>query len=164
MARGPKHRESLTVMLADLDRFKAVNDQFGHAVGDRVLQIFADTMSRALRASDMSGRLGGEEFAFLMPRTNAVEARRIAERMRVQFAEAARRVGGDAVNATVSFGVATVAAPAQLSDLIAAADGALYRAKAEGRNRVAAADCAALATTLGAMGAIVVPIHARNAA
>lgn len=164
MARAPKHGESLTVMLADLDRFKAVNDQFGHAVGDRVLQIFADTMSRALRASDMSGRLGGEEFAFLMPRTNAVEARRIAERMRVQFAEAARRVGGDAVNATVSFGVATVAAPAQLSDLIAAADGALYRAKAEGRNRVAAADCAALATTLGAMGAIVVPIHARNAA
>src|SRR3954468_2392491 len=164
MARAPKHGESLTVMLADLDRFKAVNDQFGHAVGDRVLQIFADTMSRALRASDMSGRLGGEEFAFLMPRTNAVEAWHIAERMRVQFAEAARRVGGDVVNATVSFGVATVAAPAQLSDLIAAADGALYRAKGEGRNRVAATDCTPLATTLGAMGAIVVPIHARNAA
>src|SRR4051794_14536139 len=70
MARAPKHGESLTVMLADLDRFKTVNDQFGHAVGDRVLQIFANTITRALRASDMSGRLGGEEFAFLMPRTN----------------------------------------------------------------------------------------------
>jgi len=91
MARGPKHRESLTVMLADLDRFKAVNDQFGHAVGDLVLQIFAETITRALRATDMSGRLGGEEFAFLMPRTSAVEAQRIAERMRVQFAEAARK-------------------------------------------------------------------------
>jgi diguanylate cyclase (GGDEF)-like protein len=165
MARAPKHRESLTVMLADLDRFKAVNDQFGHAVGDRVLQIFADTMSRALRASDMSGRLGGEEFAFLMPRTNAADAQRIAERIRVQFAEAARKVGGDAVNATVSIGVATVAAPAQLSDLIAAADDALYRAKAEGRNRVAAVDCTGPApASLRPGDSIVVPIHARNAA
>jgi diguanylate cyclase (GGDEF)-like protein len=152
------------VMLADLDRFKTVNDQFGHAVGDRVLQIFANTITRALRASDMSGRLGGEEFAFLMPRTNAADAQRIAERIRVQFAEAARKVGGDAVNATVSIGLATAAAPAQLPDLIAAADDALYRAKAEGRNRVTAADCAALATTLGAMDAVVVPIRARNAA
>src|SRR3954462_5232809 len=165
MARGPKHGESLTVMLADLDRFKTVNDQFGHAVGDRVLQIFANTMMRALRASDMSGRLGGEEFAFLMPRTNAVKAQRPAERMRVQFAEAAREVGGDAVNATVSIGVATAAAPAQLSDLIAAADDALYRAKAEGRNRVAAVDCPGPPpASLRPGDSIVVPIHARNAA
>jgi diguanylate cyclase (GGDEF)-like protein len=164
MAGGPKHGESLTVMLADLDRFKAVNDQFGHAVGDRVLQIFADTITRSLRTTDVSGRLGGEEFAFLMPRTNAAEAGRIAERIRVQFADAARKVGGHAVNATVSVGVATATTPAQLSDLIAAADGALYRAKAEGRNRVTAVDCAVPAATLGSRDAVVVPIRARNAA
>jgi len=160
MALGPQHGESLTVMLADLDRFKAVNDQFGHAVGDRVLQIFAETITGALRATDLSGRLGGEEFAFLMPRTNAAEAQRIAERIRIQFAEAARKVDGDAVDATVSVGVATATMPAQLSDLVAAADDALYRAKAEGRNRVMAVDCAAPA----AGQAVVVPIRARSAA
>jgi diguanylate cyclase (GGDEF)-like protein len=164
MAHGPQHGESLTVMLADLDRFKAVNDQFGHAVGDRVLQIFAETITRALRASDLSGRLGGEEFAFLMPRTNATEAQRIAERIRIQFAEAARKVGGDAVNATVSVGVATAAAPAHLSALIAAADDALYRAKAEGRNRVTAIDCAAGDAALEPQDSVVVPIRARSAA
>jgi len=148
------------VMLADLDRFKAVNDQFGHAVGDRVLQIFAETITGALRATDLSGRLGGEEFAFLMPRTNAAEAQRIAERIRIQFAEAARKVDGDAVDATVSVGVATATMPAQLSGLVAAADDALYRAKAEGRNRVMAVDCAAPA----AGQAVVVPIRARSAA
>ena len=165
MARAPKHGESLTVMLADLDRFKAVNDQFGHVIGDSVLQIFADTITRTLRATDISGRLGGEEFAFLMPGTNAAEAERIAERIRVQFADAARKVGGLAVNATVSVGIATAAAPAQLADLIAAADGALYRAKAEGRNRVAVIDCRArLAERAEQEASVVVPIRPRNAA
>ena len=164
MARRPKPGESLTVMLADLDRFKAVNDQFGHAIGDRVLQIFAETITRGLRATDMSGRLGGEEFAFLMPHTNAVEAQRMAERMRTQFAEAASKIGADAVNATVSVGVATATAPVQLSDLIEAADGALYRAKAAGRNRVTAVDCTAPAATTEAPDSVVVPIRARSAA
>ena len=165
MARAPKHGESLTVMLADLDRFKAVNDQFGHVIGDSVLQIFADTITRTLRATDISGRLGGEEFAFLMPGTNAAEAERIAQRIRVQFADAARKVGGLAVNATVSVGIATAAAPAQLADLIAAADGALYRAKAEGRNRVAVIDCRArLAERAEQEASVVVPIRTRNAA
>ena len=162
MARAPKHGESLTVMLADLDRFKAVNDQFGHVIGDRVLQIFADTITRTLRATDMSGRLGGEEFAFLMPGTNAAEAERIAERIRVQFAEAARKVGGLAVNATVSVGVATATAPAQLADLIAAADGALYRAKAEGRNRVCGGRLrGSPAEVPNKKPAVVVPIRSR---
>jgi diguanylate cyclase (GGDEF)-like protein len=165
MARGPKHGESVTVMLADLDRFKAVNDQFGHAIGDRVLQIFADTITRTLRTSDMSGRLGGEEFAFLLPGTNAADSQRIAERIRVRFAEAACKVAGCAVNATVSVGVATTTAPAQLTDLAAAADGALYRAKAEGRNRVAVMDCrAVLAEPDEQKPSVVVPIRPRSAA
>jgi diguanylate cyclase (GGDEF)-like protein len=164
MEHEPKQGESVTVMLADLDRFKTVNDQFGHAIGDRVLQIFADTITRTLRANDMSGRLGGEEFAFLMPGTSALESERIAERIRVRFAEAARKVGGCAVNATVSVGVATTTAPAQLTDLVAAADSALYRAKAEGRNRVAMIDCGAADRSADADDPVVVPLRARSAA
>lgn len=142
MTRGDKRNEPLTVMLADLDRFKAVNDRFGHAIGDRVLQVFADTLLRTLRASDLSGRLGGEEFAILMPNTHAADAARVAERIRVRFSEAARTIGGEAVASTVSVGIATtsVAAP-QLAALMATADGALYRAKAEGRNRITVVEC-----------------------
>jgi diguanylate cyclase (GGDEF)-like protein len=136
-----RESEALTVMIADLDRFKTVNDRYGHAIGDRVLQLFADTVLRTLRATDLSGRLGGEEFAMLMPGTDAADAARIAERIRLRFAEAARSVGGHAVYATVSFGVASATAPARLTDLTAAADRALYRAKSEGRDRVVAIDC-----------------------
>jgi|tagenome__1003787_1003787.scaffolds.fasta_scaffold20738886_1 diguanylate cyclase (GGDEF)-like protein len=165
LAREPQQHESVAVMLADLDRFKTVNDRFGHAIGDRVLQTFADAITRALRVTDMSGRLGGEEFAFLMPGTNAAEAGRVAERIRLQFAEAARNVGGHAVEATVSVGVATARMPAELSDLIGAADGALYRAKAEGRNRVTVVGCRAAATAaLEDKSAVVVPILTRSAA
>ena len=164
MAREPRREECVTVMLADLDRFKAVNDQFGHAIGDRVLQIFADTITRALRPMDMSGRLGGEEFAFLMPGTNVTEAARLAERIRIRFAEAARKVDGIAVNATVSVGVATATGSAQLTDLIAAADGALYRAKAEGRNRVGIDSPAGQPVAIQPVSAIVVPLRGRNAA
>jgi len=165
LARAPQQQESVAVMLADLDRFKAVNDRFGHAVGDRLLQIFADTITRALRATDMSGRLGVEEFAFFTPGANAAEAERVAERIRLQFAEAACKVGGHAVGATVSLGVAAATMPAELSDLIVAADGALYHAKAAGRNRVAVVDCnAAEAPVLENKGPVVVPIRARSAA
>jgi len=166
IAHGSKPGERLAVMLADLDRFKSVNDQFGHAIGDRVLQIFAHTVTRALRTADMSGRLGGEEFAFLIPGANAAESGRLAERIRVQFADAARKVGGHVVNATVSVGVATAAMPEPLADLIGAADGALYRAKAEGRNHVAVVDCGAAlpATYIEPVNPVVVPIRARSAA
>jgi diguanylate cyclase (GGDEF)-like protein len=165
MAQAPKHGASLTVMLADLDRFKAVNDQFGHAIGDRVLQTFAETIKRTLRTTDLSGRLGGEEFAFLMPGAGTAEAERIAERIRVEFAEAARKIEDLTVNATVSAGVATATAPADLADLIAAADGALYRAKAEGRNRVCVVDRGTARTlAIEAKGATVVPIRGRSAA
>jgi diguanylate cyclase (GGDEF)-like protein len=140
--RRTKNGEALTVLIADLDRFKTVNDRFGHAIGDRVLQVFADTISRTLRAHDVSGRLGGEEFAFLLPGTSAADAARVAERIRLRFAEAARTVGAHAVASTVSIGVATTRAPgAQVMELLAVADQALYRAKAEGRNRIVVIDC-----------------------
>jgi len=142
MERGGKRNGTLTVMLADLDRFKAVNDRFGHATGDRVLQVFAEIVVRTLRATDLSGRLGGEEFAFLMSGTNAAEAARVAERIRTRFADTAHSVGGEAIASTVSIGLATTSDPMmRIEDLMAAADSALYRAKAEGRNRVTVIDC-----------------------
>lgn len=164
IARVPKPGENISVMIADLDRFKTVNDRYGHAIGDRVLQIFAETVTRALRTSDISGRLGGEEFAFLMPRTNAMEAERIAERIRVQFCAACANVEGHPVNASVSIGVAAAVMPGDLSDLIGAADTALYRAKAEGRNRVAVIDCGAADRSADANDTVVVPLRARSAA
>jgi diguanylate cyclase (GGDEF)-like protein len=142
MAASVERSEPLTVMLADLDRFKAVNDRFGHAIGDRVLQVFAETVTGSLRATDLSGRLGGEEFAFLLPASGIADATRLADRIRLQFAEAARTVAGETVGSTVSVGVATSCDPAMhISELMVAADRALYRAKAEGRNRVTVIDC-----------------------
>ena len=141
--RRAKSGETLSVLLADLDRFKTVNDQFGHAIGDRVLQVFAETIRRTLRAHDVSGRLGGEEFAFMLPGAGAPDAAQVAERIRLRFADAALTIGVHAVASTVSIGVASTSAPmANVADLLAVADRALYRAKAEGRDRVVVIDCA----------------------
>jgi diguanylate cyclase (GGDEF)-like protein len=142
MVRNAKRSASLTVLLADLDGFKAVNDRFGHAVGDRVLQVFADMVTSTLRQADLSGRIGGEEFGFLLPATGIAEATDVAECIRVRFAEAARRIGSHVVGSTVSVGVATSSDPAMhISELMMAADRALYRAKAGGRNRIVVIDC-----------------------
>ena len=140
--RRAKRNEPLSVILADLDRFKTVNDEFGHAIGDRVLQVFAETIQRTLRVHDVSGRLGGEEFAFMLPGAGAQEAAQMAERIRLRFADAALTIGAHAVASTVSIGVASTSAPmVNVADLLAVADRALYRAKAEGRDRVVAVDC-----------------------
>ena len=163
--RRAKGNEPLSVLLADLDRFKTVNDEFGHAIGDRVLQLFADTIRRTLRANDVSGRLGGEEFAFTLPGASAQEAAQVAERIRLRFADAALTIGAHAVASTVSIGVASTSAPmANVADLLALADRALYRAKAEGRDRVVVIDCDQAGETPSIVpDATVVPIAARRA-
>jgi diguanylate cyclase (GGDEF)-like protein len=160
-----KGREPVSVLLADLDRFKAVNDEFGHAIGDRVLQVFADTIRRTLRAHDVSGRLGGEEFAFTLPGASAQDAAQVAERIRLRFADAALTIGAHAVASTVSIGVASTSAPmANVADLLAVADRALYRAKAEGRDRVVVIDCDRVEDAPSLVpDATVVPIAARRA-
>jgi diguanylate cyclase (GGDEF)-like protein len=125
------------VLLIDLDHFKSINDRFGHAIGDRVLQVFADTAKASTRSSDLIGRLGGEEFAAVLYNVSREKAVALAERIRSAFAEAASDVDGRPVAATVSIGVvlsqdATFDVPA----LLAQADQALYFAKERGRNRV----------------------------
>jgi diguanylate cyclase (GGDEF)-like protein len=125
------------VMLLDLDNFKSINDRFGHAVGDRVLEIFADVASSSLRHIDLFGRLGGEEFAALVRDTTRERALAVAEQIRAGFAEATREVEGRSVDATVSIGIViSHDAVLDLSALLAQADHALYRAKDSGRNRI----------------------------
>jgi diguanylate cyclase (GGDEF)-like protein len=114
-----------------------VNDTWGHHVGDQVLKAFCGAATAALRSGDLFGRLGGEEFASLLPHTSLDEGRAVAERIRSNFEATALQVGANTLTATVSVGVAMSIDPCRkLADLFNVADQALYRAKANGRNRV----------------------------
>jgi len=125
------------VLLLDLDHFKSINDRFGHAIGDRVLQVFADTAKAHVRSTDLIGRLGGEEFAAVLYNVGREKAVALAERIRSAFAEAATEVDGCPVAATVSIGVAVNEdRPLVVAELLGQADHALYYAKERGRNRV----------------------------
>jgi len=128
---------SAAVLLADLDHFKSINDRFGHAVGDRVLQIFAAAAGAKLGPLDLIGRLGGEEFAMVIYDAGRDKGLAIAERIRLSFETAAADVDGRAIGGTVSMGMAL--AETGLFDipaLLGQADEALYCAKERGRNRV----------------------------
>jgi len=134
-------REStpISVAMCDLDRFKLINDTYGHAIGDAVIKKFSEISAGALWPNDVFGRIGGEEFAIVFPRTSVAMALARTERIRVAFAEACCFVDGRQVNATVSCGLSVSAnAKETLSELLKSADLALYGAKAEGRNRVRA--------------------------
>jgi diguanylate cyclase (GGDEF)-like protein len=129
--------EPLAMLLFDLDRFKEINDRLGHAVGDRVLQTFAQSATATLGAEALFGRIGGEEFACLMPVGDLGEAFAVADRVRRNFADVAARFASGAFTPTVSVGVTLGQDPKIGIDvLLAIADRALYRAKAGGRNRV----------------------------
>jgi diguanylate cyclase (GGDEF)-like protein len=129
--------EAVSALMFDLDHFKSINDQFGHAIGDKALHLFAVTASISMRASDIVGRFGGEEFVALLP-GNLADARVVAERVRRAFESAGVTVAGCDLNATVSIGAACGEPGTDIVALLAAADAALYRAKANGRNRVEA--------------------------
>jgi diguanylate cyclase (GGDEF)-like protein len=125
------------VLLIDLDHFKSINDRFGHAVGDKVLQIFAKTTRASLRETDLIGRLGGEEFTVMLADAGRDNAFLAADRLRTAFAAEAAVLDGQMLHATASIGVSVIVDPAQdLAQLITLADDALYLAKARGRNRV----------------------------
>ncbi len=125
------------VLLIDLDHFKTINDRFGHALGDRTLEIFALTARHSVRSTDLLGRLGGEEFAAVLAETTAEKAAAVAERIRASFAQAALEVDNHPVGATVSIGLVHCQdAVLDVHELLARADQALYCAKENGRNRV----------------------------
>ena len=132
-----RNGQPVAVFLADLDRFKSINDTYGHSVGDRVLRLFGEVALANLRSSDLVGRLGGEEFAMLLADADRDNAYVVAERIRSAFETAAMTVGDQPIAATISIGVAVIQDPEQdLATLLGEADQALYRAKNSGRNRV----------------------------
>jgi diguanylate cyclase (GGDEF)-like protein len=142
LARAVRTRTQLAVALLDIDRFKVINDTYGHLTGDEVLKEIAHTLKTMLREYDLAGRFGGEEFALLLPQTRAVDAFRIAERIRSAISGlciiAPGATGGERVHVTVSIGVAALdsGSKREYAELMAAADAALYRAKSGGRDQV----------------------------
>jgi diguanylate cyclase (GGDEF)-like protein len=134
-----RHHRPLSLILCDLDHFKSVNDDHGHAVGDQVLRRFGQVALGRLRGSDHVGRIGGEEFLIVLPETEGPEAVAVAEKLRLGLAEEAMpcHVPGKVFHATCCFGVAQLRPDdADAGSLLARSDVALYRAKVGGRNRV----------------------------
>jgi diguanylate cyclase (GGDEF)-like protein len=129
----------VTVLIFDIDHFKRINDRFGHPAGDELLKLFATIVVNNLRLSDLSGRIGGEEFAALLP-CPLEEGVVAAERVREAFEGCGIVCEEEKVDTTVSIGVAGGPAGTELEVLLASADTALYQAKRGGRNRVEAAE------------------------
>jgi diguanylate cyclase (GGDEF)-like protein len=163
IATRSSRNEPLAVLLADLDHFKKINDVFGHAIGDQVLNMFAATLRHATVPGDLCGRLGGEEFAILLPGRREGEAIEVAERIRQAFAHSAAEVGGHAVAATVSIGIAA-SQIGDLAGLLGRADRALYHAKESGRDRVAAFTAERVTDEAPLVPATVVPLRQRAVA
>jgi diguanylate cyclase (GGDEF)-like protein len=136
--RAARYSTNTGVVILDLDRFKDVNDKYGHPAGDAVLQRAAKILTDGVRVSDLVGRLGGEEFIILMPQTGQDGAVALAEKLRQRLSTESVEVHGPAVTITASFGVSTLSSnqTARFEELYLAADRALYRAKELGRNRV----------------------------
>lgn len=134
--RAGRYGESVTLILADIDHFKRVNDEHGHPAGDRVIQHISTLLASHLRNSDLVSRWGGEEFIILLPSTCLEGASQLCERLRGCIDKTPCLVGGQGLHVTMSFGVHPVDAAAGLESSIKQADVALYEAKGSGRNRV----------------------------
>lgn len=138
LARTKRHGTQLALLMLDVDNFKSVNDTYGHHVGDTVLQKLSEICLQTLRNIDKVGRIGGEEFAILLPETNSAQGLEVAERLRLAIAGAAVPLEqGGFVHFTVSVGTAIhIATDVTIDDMLKRADAALYAAKDMGRNRV----------------------------
>ncbi|MDO9286578.1 MAG: diguanylate cyclase [Aquabacterium sp.] len=140
LSRASRHGQPLALLMMDLDHFKAVNDRFGHAGGDEVLRAFVDIAHGVMRQGDVLARVGGEEFAALLPQTTLEGALALAQRLRQAVHDHPTLLDGVAVPCTVSIGVAGLAEgeaeQASIDALMVAADRALYACKAQGRDRV----------------------------
>jgi len=143
--RSLRHDRPLSLLMMDIDFFKSINDRFGHDTGDQVIVHLANMARGSKRESDVLARLGGEEFALLLPDTSIEQAHAFAERLRHDVAAGPLVAGADLISTTVSIGVAAAAGRhSAISDLMKAADLALYEAKNAGRNRVVRHDASPL--------------------
>jgi diguanylate cyclase (GGDEF)-like protein len=140
--RARRYWRPLSLLMVDLDKLKAINDQHGHDAGDAVLRGLAQWLRGTVRDTDLAARLGGDEFALLLPETGGDAALAIAERLRAGMAAWSVDANGVPVGSTVSIGLASCAAGdlPELPGFLKLADNALYRAKAAGRNSVRAAE------------------------
>lgn len=158
-------RRAISVLMLDLDHFKAINDRFGHQVGDAVLQRFAEVASQGVRARDLIGRIGGEEFCVILPGADARAAVEVAERLRLLAERELASVAHCPTGTTVTIGCSTLTPEqydvASMTALIKEADDALYFAKAQGRNRVLSASL--LAGLDGRTPLAVADLHAASA-
>lgn len=132
-----RHGAPLSLIMLDVDRFKSINDEHGHMVGDRALQAIAGCLLSCIRDSDILFRYGGEEFCIALSNTNIVGARKLAERVRRALEILVVRASGARLHVTASFGVAALEEHDDVEHLVEKADHSLYRAKALGRNRIA---------------------------
>jgi len=137
VAHASRTLSPLAALLLDLDHFKQINDRYGHPFGDELLKEFANAMRATVRESDLAARWGGEEFALVLPETNAEGGALLAERIReIVESRMVQAPDGTDVRITGSFGVASFPESEELGELLAAADSALYGAKRAGKNRV----------------------------
>lgn len=130
-----RHGDPLALIMVDIDHFKEVNDTYGHVVGDQVLKGVARTMRSSLRAEDICGRWGGEEFLILLPRTDLAAAAVVAEKLRLAVCALVTEWAGKTIAVTISLGVGESYWGVSMDDSLATVDQALYRAKQNGRNR-----------------------------
>lgn len=136
-SRAKRYNRSLSVMMIDIDHFKDVNDRYGHAAGDHVLQIFVEAIEEEIRSTDVLGRVGGEEFTLLLPDTTIKSASYLAERVRERINKYPYIAGMHLIEITASLGVAVMTKKDNdFKDILNRADQALYKAKHAGRNRV----------------------------
>src|SRR5579863_1696520 len=139
LLRAERDATPVGVIMADVDHFKAINDERGHAAGDSVLRILATAMAAVVRPYDSVGRYGGEEFLIVAPNCNLAETWELAERVRAHVAACNINAAGSKVHVSLSLGIATGNSASDAQKLLRAADAALYQAKAAGRNQVAPA-------------------------
>lgn len=134
-----RERSPFAVLIVDLDHFKSINDRYGHPAGDAVLKLFADVVNSVTRRSDIVGRLGGEEFAMVLPSTPTAEALEFSERLHAAINKAVLKFNNSAIRYTASIGLTEfdVESEDNVDDLLARADLALYQAKQAGRNQTA---------------------------
>jgi two-component system chemotaxis family response regulator WspR len=147
LARAARNGIPLAIVMADVDKFKSINDSFGHPAGDAVLKQVGSCLSASVRTYDQIGRYGGEEFLIVLPKCNGEEAKALGERLRQAVADSPVTAEGKELHITCSFGVAFTDMPGQsdVNALVRSADEALYQAKQNGRNRVQLAPLSTIA-------------------
>ena len=129
-------KEAAVILMVDADRFKTINDTYGHQIGDKALQHISDLISEQCRNTDIVARLGGEEFGIYMPRTDISTGQLVAERIRIEVFSSPLMIDGLEIAISTSIGIAQRLPGEQIEDVLKRADDALYKAKTAGRNRV----------------------------